>query len=86
MVKYQAVGDRVFVRLAAEEKNPAGILLPDNAERPRTTGVVESAGRDVRLVKAGDKILFHVFDELPSPDADVVVVRESSILGVWEDE
>ncbi len=86
MVKYQAVGDRVFVRLTTEERNPAGILLPDSAERPRTTGVVESIGRDVRLVKVGDKILFHVFDELPSPDADVVVVRECSVLGVWEDE
>ena len=85
MVKYQAVGDRVFVRLT-EEKNSAGILLPDNAERPRTTGVVESVGHNVRLVKTGDKILFHVFDELPSPDADVVVVRECSVLGVWEDE
>ncbi len=86
MVKYLAIGDRVFVRLGEESKSPAGILLPDNAERPRTTGVVESVGSDVRLVKAGDKVLFHVFDELPSPDADVVVVRESSILGVWEDE
>ena len=30
--------------------------------------------------------IFHIFDELPSPDKDVVVLRENSILGVFTDE
>ena len=37
-------------------------------------------------VKKGDKVLFHRFDELPTHDADLVVVRENSILGVYENE
>jgi hypothetical protein len=40
----------------------------------------------VKSVKVGDKVLFHVWDELPTYDPDVVVVRENSLLGVFEDE
>lgn len=52
----------------------------------KTIGVVESVGPDVRSVKVGDKVLFHVFDELPSYDPEVVIVRERSLLGVFTDE
>ena len=47
---------------------------------------VESIGEDVKSVKVGDKVLFHIWDELPTYDPDVVVVRENSLLGVFEDE
>ena len=36
-------------------------------------------------VKVGDKVLFHKWDDLPSPEKDVVVVRESSLLGVFDE-
>lgn len=84
MVK--AILDRVFIRLEKKDKvTEGGILLTDNAEEERTIGIVESVGEKVQSVKAGDKVLFHVFDELPTYDPDVVVVRESSLLGIFEE-
>ena len=82
-----AINDRVFIRL--EPENTAtlgGIILVDDYHHTRNIGVVESIGNSVTSVKEGDKVLFHQFDELPTPDADLVVVRENSILGVYENE
>ena len=82
MVK--AIEDRVFIRLD-EPEQPSGIILRDDITKPRTSGVVVSVGPLVNSVKEGDHVLFHVFDELPTPDKDIVVVREFSILGVFEE-
>ena len=85
MVK--AVMDRVFIRLdKQEEVTKGGIILAETIENPRTVGVVESIGDEVASVKVGERVLFHCFDELPTYDPDVVVVRENSILGVFEDD
>jgi len=80
----KAIGDRVFVRLSPPENTSH--LIIDNPADLRTIGTVESIGNRVTAVKVGDKILFHIFDELPSADKDVVVLRENSILGVFTDE
>ena len=83
----KAVSDRVFIRLdTAKDKTSGGVILPEDAAKPRTEGVVESIGPKVSSVKKGDRVLFHIFDELPSYDKDVVVVRESSVLGVFEND
>ena len=81
-----AIMDRVFIRLEKEETTKGGIILADTIENPRNIGIVESIGEKVTSVKVGDKVLFHAFDELPTYDTDVVVVRENSLLGVFEDE
>ncbi len=85
MVK--AVMDRVFIRL---DPKPAatdgGIFFTDDYDAERTTGVVESIGPEVNCVRPGERVLFHVFDELPSYDPEVVVVRQNSLLGVFEDD
>lgn len=79
----KAIMDRVFIRL---DKIPqSNVLLPENYEQDRCIGIVESVGEQVKSVKVGDKVLFHVFDELPSPKQDVVVVRERSLLGIFTD-
>lgn len=86
-MKIKAIADRVFVRVEPKpEKTPGGVLLAADIEEPRTTGIVESVGEQVKTVKPGDRILFHVFDELETPDENIVVVRENSILGVLYDE
>lgn len=82
MVK--AIMDRVFIKLDEPEK-VSGIILADDVTNPRTSGVVVSVGEQVQSVKAGDHVLFHVFDELPTPDKDIVVVREFSLLGVFDE-
>jgi co-chaperonin GroES (HSP10) len=83
----KAVMDRVFIRLdKQEEVTKGGIILAETIENPRTVGVVESIGDEVTSVKVGERVLCHCFDELPTYDPDVVVVRENSILGVFEDD
>ena len=83
----KAIKDRVFIRLDTKPvETKGGILLPETEEKPQTIGIIEDVGPEVASVKKGDKVLFHIFDELPSYDKEVVVVRENSILGVFEDE
>lgn len=82
MVK--AIMDRVFVKLDEPEK-VNGIILIDDVTNPRTSGVVVSVGEQVTSVKEGDHVLFHVFDELPTLDKDIVAVREFSLLGVFDE-
>lgn len=85
MVK--AITDRVFIRLDTKPTaTQGGIFFTEDYQSERTIGVVESIGPEVRGIKIGDKVLFHIFDELPTYDPDIVVVRQSSILGVFEDE
>ena len=83
----RAVMDRVFIRLDTKETaTKGGIILTDTHENKRNIGVIEGIGPDVKSVKVGEKVLFQIFDELPTYDPDVVVVRENSILGVFDGE
>ena len=88
MIKFKPVTDRVAIRLdPKEEKTKGGIIVADTIEKPRTTGIVEGMGPDVKAdIKIGDRVLFHCFDELPTYDPDVVMVRDMSLLGVFEVE
>lgn len=77
----KAISDRIIVRLA--KKSQAKILLND--EKYYTDrGIVESVGERVRGIKVGDKVVFHLFDELPLPEEGLVVIRQKSLLGMWE--
>ena len=81
------ISDRVFIRLAPKDKNSSNsIILLDDYRHSQNIGRIESIGKDVKSVKVGDKVLFHIFDDLPTPDPSIVVIRENSILGVFEDE
>ncbi len=83
----QAVTDRVFIKLPPQkETTDGGIIIPNDRPNERTIGEVISVGEKVHSVKVGDKVFFHVFDDLPGPSEDVIVVRENSILGVIENE
>ncbi|MBQ8676860.1 MAG: hypothetical protein IJ529_00125 [Alphaproteobacteria bacterium] len=75
----QAIADRIFIRLDEPASSP---LIIDDSRTPRNTGVVLSTGDKVSSVRTGDHVLFHIFDDLPAYDKDVVTVRENSILGV----
>ena len=79
------ISDRIFIKLNTQ--NPAtstSLILPD-AELNHLSahqGVVLSVGELVSTVKAGAGVLFHPFDDLKTPDPDVVVIREKSLLGI----
>ena len=80
--KLSAIMDRVIIRLENTEKQTeGGVLLTDEGKKPKTIGIVQSIGEDVGSVSVGDKVFFHVFDELPVLEEGVVVVRERSLLG-----
>ena len=52
------LGDRVVaVREEAQEKTASGLYLPDNAKEKPVVAKVEAVGKDVKDIKAGDKIL-----------------------------
>ena len=83
----RAIKDRIFIRLEnSANQTEGGLLLLEDDTRPPSIGLVESIGSDVTSVAVGDRVLFHIFDELPSYDKEVVVVRENSILGVFEND
>lgn len=86
-MKIKAIGDRILVRLEPKaEQTDGGIYVVADIGDCRNIGVVESVGSKVSMVKEGDKILFHVFDELETPEKDLAVIRENSVLGVYQDE
>lgn len=57
--KIQPLADYVVVRQEkAPEKTASGILLTQSAQEKPETAVVVAVGKDVKGVKAGDKVLF----------------------------
>ncbi len=88
MINFRPVTDRVAIRLEPkEDKTKGGIIVAETIEKPRNIGVVEGIGPEVKAeIKIGDRVLFHCFDELPTYDPEVVMVRDNSLLGVFEDE
>lgn len=77
----KAIMDRIIIRLDEEASSP--LILEEN-RNVQNRGTVQSIGRDVSLVKPGDRVVFHQFDELPLPETDLVVIREKSLLCVYE--
>ena len=86
MINFKPVTDRVAIRLEPkEDKTKGGIIVTEVLPQPRCIGVVEGIGPLVKAeIKLGDRVLFHCFDELPTYDPEVVMVRDNSLLGVFE--
>ncbi len=76
-----AVNDRIIVLLDKKPDSP--LFLPEDLTI-RNQGVVQDIGPNVSEVAVGDHIIFHRFDELELPQDNLVVVRESSVLGRYE--
>jgi len=80
------LGDRVLVApLKAEEKSPAGIIIPDTAskEKPKE-GTVLAVGtlEKVTDVKKGDRVLFsdYGFDEIKVDGTEYYLIESKNIL------
>ncbi len=78
----QAISDRIIIEL--DSPKTGNLLLPEN-KALQNSGIVKSIGDKVTWVKNGDHVVFHLFDELPLPEENLVVIRESSILGIYTD-
>lgn len=77
----KAISDRIIVRLKNRQNET--ILFEDD-KAYTNVGVVESVGEKVVGIKIGDEIVFHRFDELPLPEKNLVVIRQKSLLGLYE--
>ena len=94
---FKPLQDRVLIRrLDQEEKTSGGIIIPDTAKEKPMEGEVLAAGPGVRGedgtlhaldVKVGDRVLFGKWSgtEVKIDGEDLVIMKESDILGVIED-
>ena len=95
---FKPLHDRVLVRRVAEEqKTKGGIIIPDTAQEKPSEGEVISTGPGARNedgkvtpldVKAGDRVLFSKYGgtEIKVDGEDLIILRESDILGIVEVE
>jgi chaperonin GroES len=95
---FRPLGDRVLVRrVEEEEKTRGGIIIPDTAKEKPQEGEVIAVGPGARDdsgkiqpldVKSGDRILFGKWSgtEVKLDGQDLLIMKESDILGVLEPE
>lgn len=93
---FRPLHDRVVVRRIEEDtKSSGGIIIPDTAKEKPMQGEVLSVGPGARndagqiiapAVKTGDRVLFGKWSgtEIKIDGEDVVILKESDILGVLE--
>ena len=93
MAKIEPLGDRVVIKpLPKEEVSKGGIVLPDTVkEKPQEGGIIavgpgklsEDGKRIAMEVKVGDKVIYSKYagTEFKLDDEEVVILRESDILG-----
>lgn len=96
-MKITPLHDRVLIkRLDEVTKTAGGIIIPDTAKEKPSEGVVEAVGNGFRAedgkiipmsVKVGDKVLFGKWSgtEVKVNGETMLIVKESDILGVFED-
>ena len=93
MASIQPLADRVVVKPEpAEEKTSSGLYIPDTAkEKPQRgtiiavgSGRVENGNKIDMTVKKGDTVLYGKYagTEITLDNDDVLIMRESDILGV----
>jgi chaperonin GroES len=79
----QPLGDYIVaVGEEAAAKTASGLYLPDNAqEKPKTAKVV-AVGKDVKQVKAGDRIVYKSYSttDVKVDSTEYILVKEEDIL------
>lgn len=94
-IKFKATCDRILclVPLAPETEEIVGtIIVPANARKamadknPLRELTVESVGPDVKIVRAGDRIIYnmHQCGPVPFEDTQLVVISENQVFCVVE--
>lgn len=57
--KFKPLGTRVLVKEdTPQEKTAGGIIIPDAAKEPPTTGTVFLVGNECQHVKIGDRVMY----------------------------
>jgi len=88
-VKIKPLADRVLIEpMAAEEKTPTGIIIPDTAKEKPQKGTVVAVGpgtKDEKMeVKVGDVVLYGKYSgtELTIKGKDYLIMRQSDVLAI----
>ncbi len=96
-MKFRPLHDRVVVkRLEEEDMTAGGIIIPDTAQEKPMEGEIIAVGSGTREengkitpldVKAGQRVLFGKWsgNELKIDGEELLIMKESDILGVLED-
>ena len=77
------LADRVVaVREEAKTQTASGIYLPDSSKEKPSVADVKAVGKDVKHVKAGDKIIYKEYSttELKIDGTEYLIVKEDDIL------
>ncbi len=97
-VKIRPLGDRVVVKaLSRETVTKSGIVMPDTAKEKPQEGeilavgpgkVLDNGKRSTLEVRAGQKVLFAKYagTEIKLEDEEYLILRESDIMGIVEQE
>lgn len=84
-MKLHPLADRIVARpVEAEAKSPAGILLPDNAKDKTQMGEVLAVGKEVKEVKAGDRIIHSEYgpSRIKIDGDELLLVKEEDVYAV----
>lgn len=57
-MKYQAIGNHVFILPDEPDTKMGSFIVPLSEQTRKTTGIVTSAGEQVKSVKVGDHVMF----------------------------
>jgi chaperonin GroES len=79
----QPLADRVVLeQLEQEEKTKSGIILPQDAQEKPKMAKVLAVGKDVKDVKAGDKVLYKSYgpDDVKVDGKEYMIAKEEDIL------
>lgn len=81
--KIQPLADYVVaVGEEAQTKTASGLYLPGNAAEKPKVAKVEAAGKDVKQVKTGDRILYKSYSptEVKVDSTEYLLIKEEDIL------
>ncbi len=86
-VNFQPLGSRIFILPAElDEKSAGGIFIPETAREQPKRGTVKAVGKDSKLVKVGDVVLYERYagNKLVLDPVEYLVLNEDELMGVYE--
>jgi chaperonin GroES len=84
-MKLQPLADRIVARsVEAEIKTSSGIYIPDTAKEKPQMGEVLAVGKEVKEVKAGDRILYSKYgpNEVKVDGEELLLIKEEDVYAV----